>query len=113
LILAKVIWLGDFLGLGRGLETRPLIYPTLYKATVFSGLVELFEVLEHMVGGVLHGKGVAGGLHTLWSEGKFELLARCLVTFLAFIPFFAFRELEDVLGRGRLRGLFFHRRALA
>ena len=99
------------MGLGRGLENRPLIYPTLYKAIVFSCFVGLFAIVEHMVGGVLHGIGVAGGLAKLWNVGKYELLARCLVTFLAFIPFFAFQELGDVLGRGALRGLFFRGRA--
>src|SRR5689334_15066106 len=38
LILAKVIWLGDIMGLNRQFQNRPLIYPTLYKAILFSGL---------------------------------------------------------------------------
>ena len=53
---------------------------------------------------------MAGGLAKLWGEGKYELLARCLVTFLAFIPFFAFKELEAVVGKGSLRRLFFRKR---
>jgi hypothetical protein len=113
LILAKVIWLGDFLGLSEGLENKPLFYPTLYKAFVFSCFVGLFAVVEHIVSGLLHGKGVIGGLAMLWNEGKYELLARCLVNFLAFIPFFAFRELAKVLGEGRLNSLFFRRRLAA
>jgi hypothetical protein len=111
LILAKVILLGDALGLSEGLERKPLIYATLYKAIVFTGFVGLFAVLEHILDGLLHGEGVAGGLATLWSKGIYELLARCLVTFLAFIPFFAFRELEAVLGEGKLHNLFFRKRA--
>ena len=38
--------------------------------------------------------------------GKYELLARCLVTFVAFFPFFAFKELERVLGEGKIRTCF-------
>jgi hypothetical protein len=113
LILAKVILLGDALGLSRGFENKPLIYPTLYKAVVFSCFVGVFAVLEHIIGGVLHGKGVAGGLAKLWSEGKYELLARCLVTFFAFIPFFAFRELGTALGEGKIRRLFLKKRVVA
>ena len=113
LILAKVILIGDALGLNRGDETRPLIYPTVRKAIVFSIFVGIFAVIEHVVGGLFHGKGVAGGLATLWSEGRDEILARCLVTFFAFIPFFAFRELGMLLGEGKLRGLFFHRNTAA
>jgi hypothetical protein len=79
----------------------------LYKALTFACFVGLFAILEDMVRGLAQGKGLAGGLHMLLSVGKYELLARCMVTFLAFIPFFAFRELEEVLGKGRLRRLFF------
>jgi hypothetical protein len=109
LILAKVILIGEAMGLGRGDKNKPLIYPTLRKAVVFSIFVGIFAIIEHMIGGILHGKGVAGGLALLWHEGKFELLARCLVTFCAFIPFFAFRELEMTLGVGRFRRLFFRK----
>lgn len=113
LILAKVILIGDALGLGRGDENKPLIYPTLRKAIVFSCFVGLFAIVEHMVVGLIRGKGFAGGLATLWSEGKDEILSRCVITFFAFIPFFAFRELGMLLGEGKLRALFFRRNPTA
>jgi len=113
LILAKVILIGDALGLNRRDENKPLIYPTVRKAIVFSIFVGIFAVVEHVLEGLLHGKGVAGGLATLWSEGRDEILARCLVTFFAFIPFFALRELGMLLGEGKLRGLFFRRNTAA
>gem|GEM_PF-365712 len=112
LVLAKVIWIGELIGLDHGQENKPLIYPTIYKAFVFTLFVGLFAVIEHMVGGFIRGIGVSGGLAELWRQGKYELLARCIVTFLAFIPFFAFRELAKVLGEGKLRKLFFKDKAL-
>jgi len=111
LVLAKLIMIGDIMGLGRGLEDRPLIFPTLYKSIIFVVWVACFSVLEHMIEGFIHGKGLAGGFDELLRTGWDELLARCLVTFLAFIPFFAFRELERVLGEGKIRALFLRRRA--
>ncbi|MGE5444937.1 MAG: hypothetical protein ACM3SR_10120 [Ignavibacteriales bacterium] len=111
LVLAKIIMIGDVLKLGRGLQGRPLIFPTLYNTVVFSVWVWLFAVLEHMVDGLLRGKGLAGGFDEIMGRGKYELLARCMVVFFAFIPFFAFRELGRVLGEGKLRELFFRRRA--
>jgi hypothetical protein len=111
LVLAKVILIGDVLRLGRGLEDRPLIVPTLHKAVVFSLWVGVFSVLEHTIGGLLRGQGLAGGFEELMSKGKYELLARCLVTFVAFIPFFAFKELDRVLGEDKMRTLFFRGRA--
>jgi hypothetical protein len=110
LILAKVILIGDAIHLGRGFEERPLIWPTLYKAVVFTIFVGIFGVFEHAIGGWLHGEGLMGGIHKLMSSGKYELLTRCLITFFAFIPFFAFQELGQVLGEGKIRKLFFRRR---
>ena len=109
LILAKVVLVGDALGLSRGHEDKPLIFPVLHKAVVFSLFVGLFAILEHTIGALFHGKGFAGGFRELMNEGKYELLARCLLTFFAFIPFFAFRELARVMGEGKLRALFFRR----
>ena len=111
LVLAKVIMIGDILRLGRGLQERPLIFPTLYNTVVFSVWVLLFTVFEHTVGGLLRGKGLAGGFEEIMGRGKYELLARFMVVFFAFIPFFAFKELGRVLGEGKIRELFFLRRA--
>ena len=105
-ILAKVIMVGDILGLGRGLEHKPLILPTLSRTVVFSVWVGLFSLLEATVRGLLHRKGLLGGFEEIASRGWDEWLAGCLVTFVAFIPFFAFKELERVMGEGTLRALF-------
>ena len=111
LILAKVILIGDALNLAHGLEEKPLFIRTLYKTVVFTLFVGVFGVLEHTIGALLHGKGWAGGFEELKGEGLYELLARCLVTFFAFIPFFAFKELERLLGEGSIRKLFFRKNA--
>ena len=42
-------------------------------------------------------------------QGGYEILANGLVVFSAFIPFFAIKELGRVLGREKLRALFFRR----
>jgi hypothetical protein len=111
LVLAKVILIGDMMRLGRRFDDKPLMVPTLYKAVVFSLWVGVFSVLEHTIGGLLRGPGLAGGIAELRSTGKYELLARCLITFVAFIPFFAFKELGRVLGEDKIRTLFFRGRA--
>ena len=113
LVLAKVVMLGDMLHLGRKLEDRPLIFSAIYKSAVFTLWVVLFSIVEAALRGLLHGTGLSGGLDELMSKGLQELLAGCLVVFVAFIPFFAFRELERVLGEGNLRKLFTRRRPSA
>ncbi|MGD0624607.1 MAG: hypothetical protein ABSB32_07795 [Thermodesulfobacteriota bacterium] len=111
LILAKVVMIGDVLRLGRRLEQKPLIYSTLLKTLVFSLFVGIFTIVEHTIKGLWKGKGLTGGLVDFFGKGSHELLAGCLVVFVAFIPFFAFRALGRVLGEGKIRALFFRRRA--
>jgi hypothetical protein len=110
LILAKVIMIGAVVRLGRGLGKKPLIYPTIYKTVVFTVFVGLFTLGEHAIKGLWHGKGITGGLVEFLGKGHHELLANSLVVFVAFIPFFAFRELGRVLGGDKIQALFFRRR---
>ena len=110
LVLAKIIMIGDILGLGRGLEEKPLIIPTIYKVILFVVWVACFSVVEHMIEGLLHGKDLAQAFNDFLSMGTDELLARCLIVFFAFIPFFAFKELGRVLGEGKIHELFFRRK---
>jgi len=109
LILAKVIMIGAVLRLGLGLEGKPLIYPTLYKTVVFTLFVGVFTVLEHAIKGLWTGTGFMGGIADFFGKGH-ELLANCLVVFVAFIPFFGVKELGRVLGEEKIRALFFRRR---
>jgi len=114
LILSKVIMIGDMVRLGRGiLVDKPLIVPTVFNAVVFTVWVAIFTVCEHMVEGMIHGKGLSGGIQELMSEGMYEMLGRAMVVFFVFIPFFAFRELERALGEGKVRDLFFRKRLSA
>jgi len=111
LVLAKVIMLGDFLRLGSKLRDKPLIYPTLYRTALFIVWVGVLDIFERTVEGLFRGQGLTGGVSELVSTGWLELLARCLVIFCAFVPFFAFKELGRILGEGALRELYFRRRA--
>jgi hypothetical protein len=45
------------------------------------------------------------------SKGKYELLGQSLIMFSVFVPFFACKELERVLGEGQLLKLFFRGKA--
>jgi len=110
LILAKVIMIGDVLHIGRGLEQRPLIFPTLYKTVIFTLFVCAFTVLEHAVKGLWTGTGFMEGISDFLGKGRHELLANSLVVFVAFIPFFGVKELGRVLGEEKISALFFRRR---
>lgn len=105
-VLAKVIMIGDMVPMGRGFQRRPLIIPTIFRSVLFSFYVLIFALIEHTVTGLLHGKGWMAGILEIESTGRDELLAKSIIVFAAFVPFFAFKELEKVLGKERLRSLF-------
>jgi hypothetical protein len=111
LVLAKVIIVGESLGIGERFAHRPLIFPTLYKTLLFAFCVLVLGILEHLVTGFLHGHGLAG----FWREvvrDRYEFLGRILVMFVALLPFFAFRETMRTLGDVKLFDLFFRGRAV-
>jgi len=78
---------------------------------VFSAWVGLFSVLEATVRGLLRSQGLMSGFDEIASKGRYEVLAWAIVLFVAFVPFFALKELDRVLGEGRLRALFWRRAA--
>jgi hypothetical protein len=112
LVLAKVILLGQCVRFANVFDERPLIIPTVYKVILFSFFVLAFEVLEHVIGGLLHGKDVTGVFQEMMSVGWNELLARMLVMLVAFVPLFAFTETARVMGEGRLTELFLCKRSV-
>lgn len=109
LIIAKVVLIGRVFGFSRRFEDGPLYRPVLYKSALFALLVIVFGVVEHLVEGWIHHKGLFEGLRDIATIGTDEIAARMLTLGVAFVPFFAFWELGRVLGMRELVGLFFSR----
>jgi len=107
LALAKIILTGEALRLGEWTRARPLAILTVYYAAIFSAFALVFEVLEHLVLGWLHGKASAAVFAEILEKGWPHLTGMTMVVFVAFLPFFAFRETGRVLGEGQLEQLFF------
>ena len=111
LIVAKIVLIGEALGLGRSDGNRPLFVSVLRKVVLFGLFIVAFSIIEHAVEALLHHEDWHGVVRQVLSIGYYEMLARTLVMLIALIPFFAFVELERVLGPGTLARLFFHGRA--
>jgi hypothetical protein len=107
LVIAKVILIGKAIGLGKKTSGRALAFATLRASVVYAILVAIFAVLEHVIEGLVKGKTLAASIDEMLSQGIYEILARTLVLFVAFIPFFAIWELDRVLGERKLFDLFF------
>lgn len=108
-ILAKVIMIGDALRVGRAFRDKPLAITTVYRTVVFSLLVGLFSLLEHIVEALVQGKTAAQGIEAIKSKGLDEVLGWCVVIFAAFLPFFAMKEIERVFGTEKVRRMFFRK----
>lgn len=112
LVLAKVILIGQALGLGRQFEGSRLIWSALFKSLVFGVFIMLFAVLEHLIEGLLHRETWDQIEHNLIRSGPAEILARAVMAFVTFIPFFAFWEVGRVMGGDhKLFNLVFGKRA--
>jgi hypothetical protein len=107
LVVAKVILIGKALGLDKKAGDKPVILSVLRASVVYGVLVGLFEVLEHVVEGLVHGKALRLSFEDFLSQGAPELLAKTLMLFVAFLPFFAFWEVARVVGGEELFRLFF------
>ena len=110
MIIAKIILIGQALGLGKRFEDGPLIVAALFKAVLYGVFVALFAIFEHLIDGLIHGKNMTLAWQELLGLGKDEIFARTLMVIVTFVPFFAFWETDRVLGEGKLFAMFFQRR---
>lgn len=111
LILAKVILIGQALGIGRRFEDSRLILSTLFKALLFGLFIGIFGMLEHVIEGLVHRESWDEIARGLFSAGRDEFLARTVMGFVILIPFFAFWEADRVMGDHKLFNLFFRKRS--
>lgn len=110
LVIAKVVMIGRALGLARAPARAPLILSVLYKALLFAILTIFFGLIEHVIDGWIHKDDWATIASNLLSVGTHELFARMIMLFTAFVPFFAFWEIGEAIGRRKLISMFFAKR---
>jgi len=108
-VLAKIVLIGELIGLGRYFEKLPIVVPTLFKSAVFTVLYLTVHTLERIVDALIHGARLASSLNMELIYGNGKILSQATFIFLAFIPFFALREVRRVLGNDNFRHLFFDR----
>jgi hypothetical protein len=107
-VITKVILIGEAAHLGRKQEAKPLLVSAVMKAFLYTLLVFTFHVVEELVKRLIHQHDLAGAFHDLRFD---DLVARSVVIFCTFIPFFAFRELGRVLGQDKFRAILMGRGA--
>jgi hypothetical protein len=104
LVITKVIMIGEYAKVGRRYEKRPLLVSAVWKAFIFGLLVYAFHIVEEAIKRLIHGAPAT----TIPREIHFDQLAgRSIVIFCIFVPLFAFRELQRVMGEDEFRTLLF------
>ncbi len=112
LVFTKFLLIGEHLGLAAGFEDKPLIWPILIKAALFSGVLIGFDIVEVLIVDAIwpHASKGSDGIEPtdLRTALSFSFMA-----FVALIPFFGIREFAKVIGEDRMRDLLCHRHAKA
>jgi hypothetical protein len=106
LLLAKFMLVGKALHLGEK-KNRPLAYPTVYQSALTLVLLIILTTLEEILVGALHHRTIKESLTHVAGDRLDLVLATFLIMFLILVPYFAFRNLAEVLGPGVLPRLFF------
>jgi hypothetical protein len=110
LILAKIVLIGDAMNLKRFASSRRSVFEVaVLHSILFAVLVWLFSILEHVVEGLIRRMDWVQIAHAIVQHGLHEMVARIIMMFAAFLPFFALWELLQRLGPRRFYDLWFSR----
>jgi hypothetical protein len=70
----------------------------------------VLSIIEEAIVAVIHGQTISASVVYVAGGTLPETLASCLIMLLVLIPYLAFRELNEVLGEGRLRQILLDHR---
>jgi hypothetical protein len=82
-----------------------LLYPILYKSFLFAIIFIVFNLVERVAIGLWNGRSIAESLPVIGDGSPLGIVIVGLIITTALVPFFAFRELSRVMGKGVLKTL--------
>jgi hypothetical protein len=104
-VLAKVMLVAEELRVGTRFRKRAPIFPVLHKSLLFAIIFICFNMGEEIVIGLWKGETLAESLPKIGGGSPLGVVIASLIITVALIPFFAFRELSRVMGKGVLGAL--------
>lgn len=112
LVLGKVVLVADELHLAEQfLKDKRLVFTVLFRSAVLAMLLLLFDILEAVIVGMLHGKTLIQSVPQMGGGGLEGKLIVGTIAFFFAIPFFAFTEAHHVLGKDEMRYLMLAKRS--
>ena len=109
LILGKVMLVADELHFANWFRNSPLVYPILCKSVAFTILFLVFDIVEEVLVGVFKGKTIAESFPNIGGGSPIGIFFMTVIIAVLLIPFFAFREIGQVIGERELHSLIFTR----
>jgi len=110
LILGKVMLVAEDLHFANWFRNSPLVYPILFKSVAFTILFLVFDIVEEVVVGVFKGKSIVESFPDIGGGSPRGIFFMVVIISILLIPFFAFREIGQVIGERELHSLIFTRR---
>jgi hypothetical protein len=100
--MAKFILIGQMTPVDRRGTGAPLVWAIVRKSIGFLVLLTALTAVEHLLERWWHGKGLPQSIADLGDVAMPEMLTHSLLMLLVLIPYIAYREIDDALGRGTL-----------
>jgi len=110
LIVGKVVLVAAKLPLLSRLDGKPLAYPVLFKALVYTLLVFIARLLEALIHFLIEEGVIGGGTFIRHELGTFSwphFIAVQLWIFVLFLVYVSITELNKLFGEGELYKIFF------
>jgi phosphatidylserine synthase len=111
LVLAKFMLMGHAAKIGEHYARRRFVHVVAYKSLLFLALLFVLSIGEEVVVGLIHGRRLVDSLAVVTGGSMLQTIASCIIMLLILIPYLGIRELNQVLGEGRLRQIIFEHRA--
>jgi hypothetical protein len=104
-VLAKVMLVAEELRAGTRFRKSAPVFPVLHKSLLFAIIFICFNMAEEIVIGLWKGRTIAESIPKIGGGSPLGIVIASLIITVALIPFFAFRELSRVMGKGVLEAL--------
>lgn len=108
LILGKFILIGKALRIGERRPSSSLAGGVLAKSLLFLAVLIVLSIIEEIIVSLIHHRPFSEGLAERGTP--LQMAASSAVMLLVLIPYFAFQELDEVMGEGKLKKMFFAKR---
>jgi hypothetical protein len=106
LALGKIMLVAQELHFAEKFRDKPLIYATLFRSVAFGIVLGFFKVIEEICVGLYHGKSAANSIAEVGGGTLNGILAMMAILAVLLVPFFAFSELRNIIGREKLTAMF-------